>query len=330
MYPWPPPFAPYPYWVPVKPTTGRPEPGAPYHRLGRTDRYRWWKPVLALPLILVTTLIASIVLLIPLGVIDAVLNPGAGEPSGDSLLNNPILNEAAMLLSVAVALPAVWLAVRVVEGRSLGWVSSVAGRLRWRWLAMSGVVVAPLVILGFAAFIVVGTLTEPAGDAAASTTPLNPGLVLGGLAVTLALVPVQAAAEEYMFRGFLQQWIGGYLRNPWFGVGITSVLFTLAHLDLQWPRLVSLMTFGVVAAVLALRTGGLEAGIALHTVNNLLAFGLGALAGSPPTGDPGELGMPWWMAAVDVAMLVAVLAAVLWLAKRRRLVNQVPAVGSPA
>ncbi|HET8641337.1 MAG TPA: CPBP family intramembrane glutamic endopeptidase [Pseudonocardiaceae bacterium] len=330
MYPWPPPFAPYyPYWVPPKQTTGRPEPGAPYHRLGRTDRYRWWKPVLALPLILVTTFIASIVLLIPLAMIDELLNPGAGEPPGDSLLNNPILDEVALLLTVAVALPAVWLAVRVVEGRSLGWVSSVAGRLRWRWLAMACVVVVPLVILGFAAFVVVGTLVEPAGDAA-SAAPLDPGLVLGGLAVTIALVPVQAAAEEYVFRGFLLQWIGDYLRNPWFGVGITSVLFTLAHLDLQWPRLVSLTAFGVVAAVLALRTGGLEASIALHTVNNLLAFGLGTLAGPPPTGDPGEVGMPWWMAAIDVAMLAAVLAVVLWLARRRRLANRVPAVGSAA
>ena len=329
VYPWPPYPPPYPPpWPPRKITTGRPEPGAPFHRLGRTDRYRWWKPVLALPVILLATLIASLALLVPLIVIDGVLNPGV-EPPADSLLSNPILDQAALLLTVVVALPAVWLGVRLVEGRSLGWVSTVTGRLRWRWLGLVSAVVAPLVILGFVAFIVVGTLVEPDTNGG-ETAPLDLGMVLGGLAVTIALVPAQAAAEEYVFRGFLLQWIGSYLRNPWFGVAITSVLFALAHADLQWSRLVSLTAFGATAAILALYTGGLEASIALHTVNNLLAFGLGTLAGPPPTGDPGDTTMPWWMTAVDVTMLAAVLIAVLWLARRRRVERVVPAIESPA
>lgn len=314
--------------MPPKITTGRPEPESPYQRLGRTDRYRWWKPLLALPLIIIVTLVAGIGLLTPMFIIDQALNPGV-EPPGDALLNNPLLEEAALLLSVAVILPAVWLGVRAVEARSLGWVSSVVGRLRWRWLALTALPIAGLVILGYVAFIVVGVLVEP-NPGEAQAAPVQWGWLLGGLAMIVVLVPVQAAAEEYFFRGFLMQMIGGYLRNPWFGVAITSVLFALAHVDFQWTRLLSLAAFGAVAAVLALYTGGLEAGIVLHTVNNLLAFGLGALAGSPPTGDVSDTTMPWWMMAVDLAMLAAVLAVVLWLARRRRVLRTVPAVARTA
>jgi len=264
-------------------------------------------------------------LLAPMIIVDRILTPGV-EPPGGALLNNPLLQGAALLLTVAVMLPAVWLGVRAVEGRSLGWVSSVTGRLRWRWLALTVVPIAALVILGSVAFIVVGSLVEPDSGGAGSE-PVQWGLLVGGLAVILVLVPVQAAAEEYFFRGFLMQLIGGYLRNPWFGVVITSVLFAAAHGEFQGPRLLSLVAFGVVAAVLALRTGGLEAGIVLHTTNNLLAFGLGAVAGAPPTGATGGAAMPWWMTAVDVTTLVAVLAAILWLARRRRLSHAAPAVG---
>jgi membrane protease YdiL (CAAX protease family) len=171
-----------------------------------------------------------------------------------------------------------------------------------------------------------GSLVEP-DPGEAESAPVQWGLLLGGLAVIVVLVPVQAAAEEYFFRGFLMQLIGGYLRNPWFGVAITSVLFAVAHVDFQWTRLVSLTAFGVVAAVLTLYTGGLEAGIVLHTVNNVLAFGLGAVAGTPPTGDPSAAAMPWWMAALDVMMVAAVLVVILWLARRRRVARTVAAVG---
>jgi CAAX protease family protein len=312
--------------VPPKITTGRPEPESPFQRLGRTDRYRWWKPLLALPLIMIVSLAGGIGLLTPMYILDQALNPGA-IPPGNALLNNPLLDTAALLLSVAVMLPAVWLGVRGVEGRSLGWVSSVVGRLRWRWLALTALPIAGVVILGYVAFIVLGALVEP-NPGTVEPVPIQWGLLVGGLAMIVVLVPVQAAAEEYFFRGFLMQMIGGYLRNPWFGVAITSVLFALAHVEFQWPRLLSLTAFGAVAAVLALYTGGLEAGIVLHTVNNLLAFGLGALAGTSPNGDVGDTAMPWWMTGVDLAMLAAVLAVVLWLARRRRVSRTVPAIAS--
>jgi len=41
---------------------------------------------------------------------------------------------------------------------------------------------------------------------------------------------VLALGEEFFFRGLLQQWIGGWLRNEWAGLIATSLLFGAVHL----------------------------------------------------------------------------------------------------
>jgi uncharacterized protein len=295
----------YPPPPPRVQTTGRPPRGTPYHRLGHTDRYQWWKPLLALLLAGAAYVIVSSCVVIPSVIIYEELNPGS------TVDDNPVLDDALFLLSIAVALPAVWLGVQVVEGRSLGWVSSVCGRLRWRWLGLTAAAILPIMVTGWLVWVQVGLHLKP--HAEWPSAPQNWPTTLSWLAITVALVPVQAAAEEYVYRGFLLQWIGSYLRNPVFGVAITTVLFVLGHSDLRPYRLVTLTAFGVVAAVLTLYTGGLEAAIVLHIVNNLATHAFGLLAGPLP-GTDGGANMPWWMVGVELGMLAVVLATVLLLA----------------
>jgi hypothetical protein len=45
--------------------------------------------------------------------------------------------------------------------------------------------------------------------------------------VILLLVPLQAAAEEYIFRGYLMQSIGRWLRHPAFAILLPVPLFVL-------------------------------------------------------------------------------------------------------
>jgi membrane protease YdiL (CAAX protease family) len=47
--------------------------------------------------------------------------------------------------------------------------------------------------------------------------------------VTLLLVPFQAAAEEYLFRGWLLQAFGAFMRTPWPGILIGAAAFTALH-----------------------------------------------------------------------------------------------------
>ncbi|WP_203798122.1 CPBP family intramembrane glutamic endopeptidase [Actinoplanes couchii] len=71
------------------------------------------------------------------------------------------------------------------------------------------------------------------------------------------------------------------------GILLSSLLFGLAHgLGSPW-LLADTILFGLVTAFLTIRTGGLEAAIALHVVNNLAGFTLAHVTGTmDTTGDP--------------------------------------------
>ena len=57
--------------------------------------------------------------------------------------------------------------------------------------------------------------------------------------------------------------------------------------------------FGLVAGILVIRTGGLEAGIAMHVLNNFLAFGL-ALAYGDMASTLNPSGGSWWSIPVTL------------------------------
>ena len=63
---------------------------------------------------------------------------------------------------------------------------------------------------------------------------------------------------------------------------LPATLFALAHGAQDAPIFIDRFAFGLVAGILVITTGGLEAGIAMHVLNNFLAFGV-ALAYSDMT-----------------------------------------------
>ncbi|MCF8504882.1 MAG: CPBP family intramembrane metalloprotease [Caulobacter sp.] len=96
--------------------------------------------------------------------------------------------------------------------------------------------------------------------------PLQLFFGVGGVTVLILLA---AASEELVFRG----WLLDRLRDARCGVAvavvISSVLFAVAHREYQPWRFVDLTILGAALAWAAIRTGGLEWGIGLHTGWNL-------------------------------------------------------------
>lgn len=84
----------------------------------------------------------------------------------------------------------------------------------------------------------------------------------------LAAVVVAPICEEVFFRGYL---FGGLLRgiNVWLATLISALLFTLVHGDIG--SAVPLFIIGLILPILRWRTGSLWPGVALHSVNNLIA-----------------------------------------------------------
>jgi membrane protease YdiL (CAAX protease family) len=94
------------------------------------------------------------------------------------------------------------------------------------------------------------------------------------LAVAFLVAVVAPMAEEFFFRGFFY----GALRNwkgPWPAAVLTGMVFGAIHLgSAEAAFLLPLGFFGFSLCLLRERTGSLYPGIALHCMNNSLAFGV--------------------------------------------------------
>ncbi|WP_327011356.1 CPBP family intramembrane metalloprotease [Dactylosporangium sp. NBC_01737] len=152
---------------------------------------------------------------------------------------------------------------------------------------------------------------------------------VAGTLVLLVLVPLQAAAEEYVCRGWFLQAVGAFVRTPWLPIGVQAVIFAAVHGTGTAWGLADVAVFGAVTGWLAVRTGGLEAGIALHVVNNLIAM-VGAAAFGVLASDESAADSPWQLLAVDASLMLVYAATITWLSRHRRLVTLAPAAGPPA
>jgi len=311
-FPGPPPHHPAPLTPVRRPWLVPPPPGLPYHRLACTPVNRWWRPLLG------TLLVAGGFVLIGgfvvvAGMIVAIFSGLPVDPAGASFLGDPLLTLTVLLLSIALVLPIVYGAAALVQRRPPGTLSSVAGRLRWRWLGLCLLVA-----------VAAGVLGQLALGIALSVTGEDGGELLGwvgwetfgpALVITLVLVPFQAAAEEYIFRGWLLQAFGAYLRSPWPGILLGAAGFTALHAYTDWG-IVDVFTFGALMGWISVRTGGLEAAIALHTVNNVVAFLVSTATGElENTLRQGSV--PWQSLVGTAVQLATFTVTVLFFARKR-------------
>ncbi|KAB2341373.1 CPBP family glutamic-type intramembrane protease [Actinomadura rudentiformis] len=317
------------YGPPVKRQWAVPPPdGVRYHQVARNAVHRWWRPLVGSVLIVIGALIAMIGLMVIGAIAYSVINGGVYEPRGDELFGDDTADLAFQLGSLAILLPLVPLAAFCVQRRRPGTVSSVTGRLRWKWLlGCCGVAVVFCIVsitFSWAASLVV-TDPDPA------KTPekwvgwddfLLPAVII------IVLVPFQAAAEEYIFRGWLLQAIGSWtletrtgkigrafsvvFRTPWPGIVAGAALFTAGHGYTSWGVL-DVFLFGAIAGWLVIRTGGLEAAIAVHVFNNLIAFLLPAAIGKL---DIEQGSVPWQYVVADVAPMLLYAAFIVWMVRR--------------
>ncbi|GLZ06992.1 CAAX amino protease [Actinomadura sp. NBRC 104412] len=324
-----PPFAKVPWTVPTPA-------GSPYHRMARTAAHRWWRPLVGT----FTILFGGFAMVIVLGIVALIVSSLiTGEQpnldgTGDSILGNDLADLGLNLATLAVFLPFALLVPWLVQRRRPGTVSSVVGRLRWRWLLVcAGLAIAFCAVSYGTMWLADLAVDDPAE---ANERWVGWGRFLAAAAVIVLLVPFQASAEEYVFRGWLLQAVGActletargrvgralsvVFRTPWPGIVVGGALFTSGHGYTGWGIL-DIFAFGVIAGWITVRSGGLEASIALHVFNNFLAFLAPAAVGRL---DIVQGAVPWQYVLADVVPMILYALGVLWLVRRLGIETTVP------
>ena len=274
-----------------------------YHRLARTDpHHRWWMPLVEGLILFGIFMVLSILF----GIVLALAFP---ETLTEDVLAADQLDPVVYFMlfaSVALLLPSALLARLVLGPRPLGLIFSVTGRIRWKWLLLCF-----LVAVGVYAVV---NLAGIGLDLATGGTPTSVQLAPGFgwlLATTLIVVPLQCTAEEVVFRGYLAQMVGRWLKHPAWAILLPVPLFVAGHVYDVWG-LLSVAIMAVSMGIVTWRTGGLEAGIALHAVNNMtvsLFAMLGLVDMNETSGAPTDL-------ITEVILNGAFIALVFWLVNR--------------
>jgi len=318
---WPPPA---PQRAPELPAYPHAQP-EPYHRILRTWTYRPWRVLVGILLTVGLGLVVGplvVLLLVSVGV--ELFGVGsAGDLLGGIDLSGGLTPPMLLVvnLSLAVLIPVTWLAVRYLHNLRPRWLGSVRPGLRWRLLAafFGLALLATMVSVLLASRLMPGEVTPSGTEGATQST----GTTVAFLVIILLTSPLQSAGEEYFFRGYLLQGFGALVRAPWFTLTCTSLLFAFAHGSQNLPLFVDRFFFGLVAGGLVLFTGGLEAGIAMHIVNNVVVLALAAAAGQLPQ-TLGTSEASWSLVAFDLGQFALFAVLVVWWSRRQKVVSRTP------
>jgi membrane protease YdiL (CAAX protease family) len=303
-----------------------------YHELHRVGRPGTWRSVVGALLLLVLVfavvpIIAGALFFGGLVVAGYSVDEAArlldvtaeATPAGLALLN----------IVIATAIPLTFAVTWWLHRLKPRWVSSVRPRLRWGYL----LVCVPIAVVALVASVGVGLLL-----------PLSPGESPVGqvneftnrtrdfLLVILLLTPLQAAGEEYLFRGYLTQAFGSLRVSRRVSQSLAvlgpALIFALFHgISQDPPVFFDRFAFGVVAGILVIRTGGLEAAIAMHVLNNFLAFGLALAFGDLTTALNATGDSSWWTIISTLTQSLVYLGLATWVAKAMGVVSVGPPVG---
>ena len=206
--------------------------------------------------------------------IKAAADPGvisdiAANPNDLGVLGlDPNFGLLLMLFPFIAGLAAFILIVKPLNHRSFGMVINGTGKIRWNRFFISGLVWLML----SAVYLFVYLKADPSNFSLNNTSSTLIVLII----ISVIFIPFQAAFEEVIFRGYLMQGFTVILRNRWFPLVMTSVLFGLMHSfnpevkDFGFFTMMpQYILFGLVFGIITILDDGIEAAMGAHTANNI-------------------------------------------------------------
>lgn len=182
-------------------------------------------------------------------------------PSNLSLIIN--LSPFIFLLGLLFVL------VKYVHERSILSLTTARPKIDWKRIVFSFLLITFITIISFA----ISYYLDPSEI----VFQFNPTKFALLLLISLILFPFQIGLEEYLFRGYFMQHIGVMVKNKWFPLLFTSIMFGIAHsanpevAEMGPIIMIFYIGTGLLLGIMTLMDDGLELALGFHLGNNLMA-----------------------------------------------------------
>jgi uncharacterized protein len=234
----------------------------------------FWRYVLMFAMVLIAANTVGAIPLILATLLKSGSNPDiftqlAANPNDFSVIGlSPNTGFLMMLFPFIAGLIAFILLVKPLNNRTVKMTINGTGTIRWNrffisatiWLILSGLYLFLYVKLDPANF----TLNNKT----ASLFMLS--------VISVLFIPFQAAFEEILFRGYLMQGFSALIKNRWFPLIMTSILFGLMHAfnpEVKefgfFTMIPQYIVFGLIFGIITILDDGIEAAMGAHTANNI-------------------------------------------------------------
>jgi membrane protease YdiL (CAAX protease family) len=234
----------------------------------------FWRYIVMFAVILITAnTIGAIPLIISIslksGSNPSVFSQFAANPNDFSIIGfSPIIGFIIMIVPFIAGLIAFVLLIRPLNNRTIGMIINGTGRIRWNRFFISGAVWMTLSGLYLFFYLKLYPANFSINNKTASLFIL--------LIVSVIFIPFQAAFEEVLFRGYLMQGFAALIKNRWFPLIMTSLLFGLLHAfnpEVKefgfFTMIPQYIAFGLIFGIITILDDGIEAAMGAHTANNI-------------------------------------------------------------
>ena len=234
----------------------------------------FWRYILMFAIILiVSNTIGAVPLLLAmflkLGNNPAVFAQFAANPNDYSIIGfSPNIGFLVMLFPFIAGLIAFILLVKPLNNRTLRMTINGTGKIRWNRFFISAAVWLILSALYLFFYVKI----DPSNFAINNKTD---SLILL-IVISVCFIPFQAAFEEVLFRGYLMQGFSALVKNRFFPLIMTSILFGLMHSFNPEVKKFGFLTmipqyvvFGMIFGIITILDDGIEASMGAHAANNV-------------------------------------------------------------
>ena len=240
-----------------------------YARRGLND---WWRYLLTIVSALVFWIVLLVVIVVVL-MVSRLMPPDVAKALTSPA--HPVLFFGANGVAFGAIVVAFVISMRLFQRKRF---VDVIGAWRWsRFAAGLGIWTACLV-----ATTLIDVALRPGGfrwSATAGTAGLAVAAVIG--------LGVQTFAKEFIFRGYVTQGLLLATKRPLVAAVLSGLVFGALHIPNGVPQALNAVLFGMVAALLAIRTGGIAFTWGLHLINNLFGAVIVVSASDVFNGSPG-------------------------------------------